>query len=43
MAEIKNEMSIEKETSLNEWEPLFTDIELMAFWAHYRRKLQSAK
>lgn len=32
MAEIKNEMSLEKETSLNEWKPLSTDIELMAFF-----------
>ncbi|MBA5937903.1 MULTISPECIES: hypothetical protein [Leuconostoc] len=33
MAEIKNETSLEKETSLNEWKPLSTDIELMAFFA----------
>ena len=33
MAEIKNEMSFEKETSLIEWKPLSTDIELMAFFA----------
>lgn len=32
MAEIKNETSLEKETSLNEWKPLSTDIELMAFF-----------
>lgn len=32
MAEIKNEMSLEKETSLNEWKPLSKDIELMAFF-----------
>ena len=33
MAEIKNEMRTEKEPSLNEWKPLSTDIELMAFFA----------
>ncbi|WP_188353575.1 hypothetical protein [Leuconostoc pseudomesenteroides] len=33
MAEIKNETSLEKETTLNEWKPLSTDIELMAFFA----------
>ena len=33
MAEIKNETSLEKETSLNEWKPLSTDIELMDFLA----------
>ena len=33
MAEIKNETSLEKQTSLNEWKPLSTDIELMAFFA----------
>ena len=32
MAEIKNETSLEKETSINEWKPLSTDIELMAFF-----------
>ncbi len=33
MAEIKNEMRTEKVPSLNEWKPLSTDIELMAFFA----------
>lgn len=33
MAEIKNGTSLEKETTLNEWKPLSTDIELMAFFA----------
>lgn len=33
MAEIKNEASLEKETTLKEWKPLSTDIELMAFFA----------
>ena len=32
MAEIKNEMSLEKETSLNEWKPLSTDIELIKWF-----------
>ena len=32
MAEIKNEMRTEKVPSLNEWKPLSTDIELMAFF-----------
>lgn len=32
MAEIKNKTSPEKETSINEWKPLSTDIELMAFF-----------
>ena len=32
MAEIKNETSLKSETSLNEWKPLSTDIELMAFF-----------
>ena len=32
MAEIKNGTSLEKETTLNEWKPLSTDIELMAFF-----------
>ena len=32
MAEIKNKINSEKEQSLNEWQPLSTDIELMAFF-----------
>ncbi|WP_349549679.1 hypothetical protein [Leuconostoc pseudomesenteroides] len=33
MAEIRKETYTEKETSLNKWKPLSTDIELMAFFA----------